>query len=160
MKTNSKYQNTKKEHFNGEDGFIEGEAYPNCDGEPCANVAEDEAPAEAEAVKMTDEAAVWRDKYIRLQAEFDNYRKRTFKERMDLISSAGEDVIKALLPVLDDLDRALEAMKTSKDAGAVKEGVVLISNKLRDTLRSKGVSAVVMSRCPTACGFFPPTNST
>ena len=72
-------------------------------------MAEEEAEKDSAAVKMAEEAAQWRDKYVRLSAEFDNYRKRTLKEKMDLISSAGEDVIKALLPVMDDLERALDA---------------------------------------------------
>lgn len=142
MKTDNKYQDVKQECVTDGDGFAGGDAYPNCDGEPCVNVADEEAETEDESVKLAEEAALWRDKYVRLQAEFDNYRKRTLKEKIDLISSAGEEVIKALLPVLDDMDRALQAMETSKDAAAVKEGVVLISNKLRDTLRNKGVSEI------------------
>ena len=97
---------------------------------------------EGAGVKMAEEAAQWRDKYVRLSAEFDNYRKRTLKEKMDLISSAGEDVIKALLPVMDDLERALDATQKASDVEAVREGVVLISNKLRDTLRTKGLSEI------------------
>lgn len=92
--------------------------------------------------KMAAEIAQWRDKYIRLSAEFDNYRKRTLKEKMDMISSASEEVIKALLPVIDDLERALEATESSCNVEAVREGVVLISNKLRDTLHSKGLMEI------------------
>lgn len=107
----------------------------------------DSMTGEAEAVsggndKMAEEAAQWRDKYVRLSAEFDNYRKRTLKEKMDLVSSASEEVIKALLPVIDDLERALEATESSCNVEAVREGVVLISNKLRDTLHSKGLTEI------------------
>ncbi len=142
MKTDNTFQGVNQECVTDDDKFVGGEACPNCDGEPCVNVSDGESETEAEPAKMAEEAALWRDKYVRLQAEFDNYRKRTLKERLELISSAGEEVIKALLPVIDDLDRALEAMETSRDAGAVREGVVLISNKLRDTLRNKGVSEI------------------
>lgn len=107
-----------------------------------ANVTGAGAQQRSEPEKMADDASVWRDKYVRLSAEFDNYRKRTLKEKMDLIASAGEDVIKALLPVMDDLERALKATEHTSDVEAVREGVVLISNKLRDTLRTKGLSEI------------------
>ena len=73
-------------------------------------MAEEEAEKDSAAVKMAEEAAQWRDKYVRLSAEFDNYRKRTLKEKMDLISSAGEDVIKALLPVVVAVSQATRLM--------------------------------------------------
>lgn len=106
------------------------------------NVAETDAAVKSDVEKMAEEAAQWRDKYVRLSAEFDNYRKRTIKEKMELVSSAGEDVIKSLLPVMDDLERALAATEKSTDVEAVREGVVLISNKLRDTLRGKGLMEI------------------
>lgn len=107
-----------------------------------AKMADKEAKAEDASEKMTAEIAEWRDKYVRLSAEFDNYRKRTLKEKMDLMSSAGEDVIKSLLPVMDDLERALAATEKASDVAAVREGVVLISNKLRDTLRGRGLAEI------------------
>lgn len=90
--------------------------------------------------KLADPAKEWQDKYLRLSAEFDNYRKRTLKEKMDLIAAGGEDVIKAMLNVVDDMDRAMVAMQTSTDLDAIKEGITLISQKLAETMRSKGVS--------------------
>lgn len=107
-----------------------------------AKMADKEAKVEDASEKMAAEIAEWRDKYVRLSAEFDNYRKRTLKEKMDLMSSAGEDVIKSLLPVMDDLERALAAMEKTSDVAAVREGVVLISNKLRDTLRGRGLAEI------------------
>ena len=107
-----------------------------------AKMADKEAKAEDASEKMAAEIAEWRDKYVRLSDEFDNYRKRTLKEKMDLMSSAGEDVIKSLLPVMDDLERALAAMEKTSDVAAVREGVVLISNKLRDTLRGRGLAEI------------------
>ena len=103
------------------------------------NMSAEEQSHDSQTEKMSEELSAWRDKYVRLSAEFDNYRKRTLKEKMDLVSTASEDVIKSLLPVLDDLDRALQAMNNAKDVDAVREGVVLISNKLCETLRSKGL---------------------
>ena len=107
-----------------------------------AKVAEQETKTEDASEKMAAEIAEWRDKYVRLSAEFDNYRKRTLKEKMDLMSSAGEDVIKSLLPVMDDLERALAATEKASHVAAVREGVVLISNKLRDTLRGRGLAEI------------------
>lgn len=82
------------------------------------------------------------DKYVRLVAEFDNYRKRTSRERLDLIMTAGEGIIVGLLPVLDDFERAIKAMETTDDAEAVKEGTILIYNKLVDYLKSKGLQEI------------------
>ena len=82
------------------------------------------------------------DKYIRLYSEFDNYRKRTQKEKVELHKTAGEDIFKVLLPVLDDFERAMIAMNEAKDITAVKEGVELIFNKLRNGLQQKGLTAM------------------
>jgi molecular chaperone GrpE len=79
------------------------------------------------------------DKFLRLYSEFDNYRKRTQKEKADLHKNAGEDVIKSLLPVLDDFERAMKAMDENNDPEHVKEGVKLIYNKLLNTLKQKGL---------------------
>lgn len=85
------------------------------------------------------------DKYVRLAAEFDNYRRRTAKERLELISTAGEEVIKGLLPVLDDCERALQVLGSASDAEAVKaakEGTELIYNKLSGYLKTKGLAVI------------------
>ncbi len=82
------------------------------------------------------------DKYLRLSAEFDNYRKRTLKEKSDLLKSAGEDTIVRILPVLDDFERAMAAMQTSKDIEAVKDGINLIYNKLKETLSQLGIKEI------------------
>ena len=91
---------------------------------------------------QNSEAEEWKDKYIRLSAEFDNYRKRTLREKMELIESGGEDVIKSMLSVMDDFDRALSAMQSATDVASVREGVELISQKMRDALKVKGVSEI------------------
>lgn len=80
------------------------------------------------------------DKYLRLYSEFDNYRKRSFKERIELSKSAASDLIKALLPVLDDFERALDAMETGEDEeNAHKDGIILIYNKLKNILSQQGL---------------------
>lgn len=79
------------------------------------------------------------DKYIRLAAEFDNYRRRTAKERLELINTAGEDVLKGFLPILDDCERAIQVLGDAEINQAAKEGTELIYNKLFNYLKSKGV---------------------
>ena len=82
------------------------------------------------------------DKYVRLAAEFDNYRRRTAKERLELISTAGEDVIKGMLPVLDDCERALQVLRESGSDKAAIEGTALIFNKLMTYLKGRGLSVI------------------
>lgn len=82
------------------------------------------------------------DKYIRLSADFDNYRKRTLKEKMDLIKLAGEDILLKLLPVMDDFDRALQTMNEATDCKAMKDGVDLIHNKFKEFLSSNGIKEI------------------
>ena len=127
------------------EGFVEGQGCPNGEGEPCANMAEEnEAAADTVAEEQKVEAPKveeidWKDKYLRLQAEFDNFRKRTLREKMALIESGGSDVWKAVLPVLDDMERAIAASEKSEDISALREGEKLIYNKFVDIMRQKGV---------------------
>ena len=87
-----------------------------------------------------EKIAMLNDKYLRLAAEFDNYRRRTAKERLDLVLTAAEDTIKGLLPVLDDCERAIEVLKSAEgDHKAAIEGTELIYNKLYSYLESKGL---------------------
>lgn len=80
------------------------------------------------------------DKYLRLYSEFDNYKRRTIKERSELIQSAGKDTIISLLPVLDDFERAIKSMEAAENVDAVKEGVLLIQSKLNSILSHQGLS--------------------
>ena len=105
-------------------------------------MAEEEAEKDSAAVKMAEEAAQWRDKYVRLSAEFDNYRKRTLKEKMELVQTGGRDVLLAMLPVRDDVQRAVDAMQKSDDLEALRAGVTLISQKFTEALRQKGVTEI------------------
>jgi molecular chaperone GrpE len=82
------------------------------------------------------------DKYLRLVAEFDNFRKRTAKERMELTKSAGEDIIRSLLDVVDDSERAAKQLETSEDLALIKEGINLVFNKLKATLQGRGLKAM------------------
>jgi len=98
---------------------------------------EKSAQGEGYAVELARE----KDKFLRLFAEFENYKKRTSRERMELFKTAGQEVIGSLLPVLDDFERALKEIAKSSDKELFK-GVELIDNKLRETLRNKGLSEI------------------
>jgi len=100
--------------------------------------AEDEAPELSAEQILQDDLAKEKDKFLRLFAEFENYKKRTSKERMELFKTAGQEVIVSLLPVIDDFDRALLELSKSDDKETTK-GIQLISGKLMDTLKSKGL---------------------
>lgn len=82
------------------------------------------------------------DKYLRLAAEFDNYRKRTLKEKFELSKLAGEEIFKSILPVIDDFDRALQVIDSSNDMVAMKQGIDLIYTKFRDILSQNGVKEI------------------
>ena len=104
------------------------------------NMAEEQtAETDTVAEKPAEEQIDWKDQYIRLQAEFDNFRKRTIREKMELIQSGGSDVLKAILPILDDMQRAIAASEKSEDINALREGERLVVQKFIDTLRQKKV---------------------
>ena len=92
-----------------------------------------------ELEKCKLEVAELKDKFIRQAAEFDNFRKRNAKERLELIQTAGKDVIVSLLDVLDDSERAQKQLETAQDVTAIKEGVLLVFNKLRNVLQARGL---------------------
>ena len=97
---------------------------------------------EKQVKELSDKVAKEKDDYIRLMAEFDNFRRRTSQEKLDLVSVAAEDTIKGLLPVLDDCERAMEALGKSEDNPAAKEGTELIYSKLLGYLQGKGLSRI------------------
>jgi molecular chaperone GrpE len=84
----------------------------------------------------------FQDRYVRLMAEFDNFRKRTLKERTELIKTAGEDILVNILPVVDDFERGLQVIDKSEDIESVKQGVHLIYNKFREFLNQRGVKEI------------------
>lgn len=91
--------------------------------------------------KLREDLAKEKEKFLRLFAEFENYKRRTSKERMDLFKTAGQEVMVALLPILDDFERALKELSKSEDREMFK-GVELISNKFKETLKNKGLEQV------------------
>ena len=146
------------EAVGGDEGFAAGDGYPSCDGEPCANVTDESSAdadtmagdrntpkADSEELPSRDweaEIAEWQDKYLRLQAEFDNFRKRTLREKMELVQSGSAECVKNFLPLMDDLQRALEAIEKSNDLEALREGVKLIAQKFRETLKKQNVKEI------------------
>ncbi|WP_443943810.1 nucleotide exchange factor GrpE [Pedobacter sp. AW1-32] len=102
----------------------------------------EQAPELSAEEKLQAEVQQLNDKYLRLYAEFDNYKRRTQKERVELLQTAGKDVIVSMLPVLDDFDRALKAMETAADLAPVKEGVNLVHHKIKNILGQKGLKEV------------------
>ena len=148
-------KNIKDQDVTEQQGFNEAEGSSSCEGASCDNMADDqqsatdtmaeESSAEEQSVaEPTPEEiiAVWRDKYMRLQAEFDNYRKRTLREKMDLVASGGADVIKSMLSVLDDMYRAVAASEKSEDIAALREGEKLVLQKFEEALRQKNVTEI------------------
>ena len=105
------------------------------------DIAEPLIPDETKQ-KLRDELEEQKDKYVRLFAEFDNFKRRTSKERIELIQTAGKEVIVSLLQVLDDCDRAEMQMQQADDPSQIKEGVQLVFNKLRKTLQAHGLKAM------------------
>lgn len=114
--------------------------------EPTENSPENAPEVENEPISELDQAnadlAEQKDKFLRLMAEFDNFKRRTAKERMELIQTAGKDVIVSLLDVLDDCDRAEKQMAISDDIAVQKEGIQLVFNKIRSTMQAKGLTAM------------------
>ena len=114
---------------NGQEDSVEDK------GQESDNSEKDEEDFEAKLSEL-------QDKYLRLSAEFDNYRKRTLRERIELTKSAGENIIVGLLPVMDDFDRAMSLMEKVSDCKAMKEGIDLIYVKMKDFLKQQGVKEI------------------
>lgn len=134
-----KEKKVKEEELNVEETLNNAEEQPQ--DEQAENAVpmthEEELEKELETAQETIEEQ--KDKYLRLSAEFDNYRKRTMKEKAELILNGGEKSLSSILPVVDDFERAIKTMETATDVQAVKEGVELIYNKFMATLAQNGV---------------------
>jgi len=138
-----------KDNTSVQEAKVSDSAGPGTDKEPQEGRPEPESAAKEEADKRKDEERVlleklaeMQDRYLRLSAEFDNYRKRTLKEKMDITKYAGEEILKDLLPLIDDFDRALKHMESVPEAQMIKDGIELIYNKLMDYLKRQGVSEI------------------
>ena len=163
MKAKSFYKNNKhnnmnpKEKENNQEEELKTQATRNeCDEETVGQETsqENEAPLTEEEKlaqeleKANEQIEEQKDKYLRLSAEFDNYRKRTMKEKAELILNGGEKSISSILPIVDDFERALKNMETATDVAAVKEGVELIYNKFMSVLGQNGVKVIETKEQP------------
>lgn len=155
---NNKHNNMNpKEKENNQEEELKTQATPNeCDEETVGQEVsqENEAPLTEEEKlaqeleKANEQIEEQKDKYLRLSAEFDNYRKRTMKEKAELILNGGEKSISSILPIVDDFERALKNMETATDVAAVKEGVELIYNKFMSVLGQNGVKVIETKEQP------------
>lgn len=116
-----------------------GDSNNESKGEQVVSSTEDTVAPQAD---LEAKIAELNDKYLRLYSEFDNYRKRTIKEKSDIIRSAGEDVFKAIIPTIDDFERAIKANEKVTEAEPIKEGIILIYNKLKSSCTGKGLEAM------------------
>ena len=140
----TKQTSEKERDMNLEEG-TEHTTSRSAEQEGTDNVAEDVAQgADNVSVEpsLEEQIAVWRDKYLRLQAEFDNFRKRTIKEKMDLVERGCEGAWKAILPILDDMERAVVASHKSEDIEALRQGEELVMKKFESVLQAAGITAI------------------
>ena len=114
----------------------------DADGETTETAGEATAVPHTDGTRIDAELAELKDKYLRLAAEFENYKRRTTKERIELYKTANQELMTALLPVLDDFERARSATQNTADANAVRESIDIIQGKLNKTLQQKGLTAM------------------
>ena len=146
--TKEKIQPQEEEVTKNEEAMVDETAQTegNVSGENTQEEAQAELSAEEQLANMLAEAQQMveeqKDKYLRLSAEFDNYRKRTLKEKAELTKNGGEKTLTAILPVLDDFERALKNMEASEETKAMKEGVELIFSKFQKILGQEGLQKI------------------
>lgn len=124
------------------DQDITSESDENNSEEPSVNSVEAFEELSTKTEEAENKAREWQDKYIRLSAEFDNYRKRTLKEKADLLKFANEDLLKKILPVIDDFERGIQIIDQSEDIVALKTGIHLIYNKFSDFIKQNGIKEI------------------
>lgn len=135
-------QQTKQQDPGNEETAEEQSETKSDTGEEPVAEASSESSESDPLKELENQLEKEKDKYLRLAAEFDNYRKRTLKEKAELILNGGEKSINSILPVVDDLERALKNMETAEDVNAVKTGVELIYNKFMKVLEQNGVKVI------------------
>jgi len=146
----------KKSHEEGHAQEMSEENMPDSQGFADTSDTENRTDTEEQelsgmtgtADEITQKLTEMQDKYLRLSAEFDNYRKRTLREKIEMTKMAGESVLQSILPVIDDFDRAMVSINETDDCNAVKEGISLIYSKLSDFLRQNGVKEMEVLNSP------------
>ncbi len=142
-----KNKKNKKEDIQNQEVTQERESIQDQEVEATEEQVEEEnAEEQQEPVDKVEELGVklqeMNDKYLRLTAEFDNYRRRTLKEKMELTKTAGENILIKILPVMDNFERALQSIDKSDDVAALKEGVLLIYNNFKEFMKQNGVTEI------------------
>ncbi|WP_274950245.1 nucleotide exchange factor GrpE [Bacteroides cutis] len=161
MKTKTFYKNNKHNNMNSKEKETNKEEELKAQAVPNEEETIEKETSEKEETPLTEEEKLsqelekanqeieeQKDKYLRLSAEFDNYRKRTMKEKAELILNGSEKSISSILPIVDDFERAIKNMETATDVAAVKEGVELIYNKFMNVLRQNGVKVIDTKELP------------
>jgi molecular chaperone GrpE len=147
-KENTKDNNRKVTDFSSENQNLteneETQSNRNEDQHPeeILVIPDDKALLESRITELEAANKEMNDKYLRLSAEFDNYRKRTLRERMELIKTAGESVMMSILPVVDDFERAMQSIEQGMDFEATKEGILLIYNKFKEFNKQNGIAEI------------------
>lgn len=143
------HEESHNEHVSGDNHADNQSAAETAAAEPQAAPDEGSPAGESAQIdELTRKLTEMQDRYLRLSAEFDNYRKRTLREKIDLTKSAGEGVLVTILPVIDDFDRAMNSLRDTENCTAVKEGLQLIYSKIGDFLRQNGVSEMEVLDTP------------
>lgn len=135
----SKKNNEKEELEEKESVNVVDESSENTDTEGKSEEENTTDSTDTKIKELDSQINELNDKYLRLYSEYENFRKRTAKEKLELIGTASEDIMKALLPIMDDFQRAIKSNEEATDIDAVKEGITLIFNKFQNTLTQKGL---------------------
>lgn len=138
MKETKEKVNKEHEIAEEQEAKVENEEVQEADGQ--------EETEEATEPTLEDQLGEAKDKYLRLYSEFENFRRRTSKEKLDLISTANKDLMADLIPVLDDFERAMAASESSEDIKALREGMILIQNKLNKSLDNRGLKKMEVKK--------------
>jgi len=139
MEVNQHPENNEKNETLNDNETENNEVSDSLDNESNESSVDHSDPKISEEDKLKAESTEWQNKYLRLYAEFDNFKRRTSKERLELLQIAGKDVITDLLPVLDDFERAQKSIEIASDVNALREGVTLVQHKLKGILNQKGL---------------------
>jgi molecular chaperone GrpE len=127
---------------NGEQKKVDGQKQKSAEAKPKTSRSRKKPEESARLKELEKELQEQKEKYLRLSADFDNYRKRTMKEKIEMSKQAGEEIFARILPVLDNLERAMKAVEEAKDLNAVKEGMHLIHNMFNEYLGQQGVKEI------------------
>ncbi|MBM3403058.1 MAG: nucleotide exchange factor GrpE [Bacteroidetes bacterium] len=139
MEVNQHPENNEKNETLNNNETENNEVSDSLENESNESSVDHSDPKISEEDKLKAESTEWQNKYLRLYAEFDNFKRRTSKERLELLQIAGKDVITDLLPVLDDFERAQKSIEIASDVNALREGVTLVQHKLKGILNQKGL---------------------